>query len=153
MTDSSGRTNAVRERAHSRLTVGLILAAVLIVGIGAFAVWRNSELASNNKVTQISTPAATASDGPSQVAASSAALSTVNELRETIAALQSTQKQILEEIASIKQKLASEQGERKLLTNQLGSLSVRMDELTAASASIAEGTSTGQSPKKRTKSR
>src|SRR5437868_1215444 len=93
MTDSSGRTNAVRERAHPRLIVGLILAAVLIVGIGAFAVWRNSELASTNKVTQISTPAATASDDPSQIAASSAALSTVKELRETIAALQSTQKQ------------------------------------------------------------
>ena len=91
-------------------------------------------------------------DVPSPVAAANAAPS-VNDLRETVAALQSTQKQILDEIGNIKQKIAAEQGERKLLTAQLGSLSLRLDELSAVSASIAESASTEQSQKRRAKSR
>jgi hypothetical protein len=77
----------------------------------------------------------------------------VNDLRETVAALQSTQKQILDEIGNIKQKSASEQGERKLLTARLGSLSLRLDELSSASAAIAESAPTQQSRKRRAKSR
>ncbi len=91
-------------------------------------------------------------DTPSPAAAANAALPPLNDLREASAAVQSTQRQILEEIDSIKQKIAFEQGERKLLTAQLGSLSVRLDELSALSASFGQSASTGQSQKRRAKS-
>ena len=147
MTDSSGRPSPTGERASSRLTVGLILVVVLVAGIGAFAAWRNSVSASNDEVAQNQSPAATVSV-PSP---SANAVPSVDELRERLAGLQSTQRQILDEIDSLKQKIAAEQGERKLLAAQLGSLSVRLDEFSAAAASITERSS-GQ-PKSRPKSR
>jgi uncharacterized protein HemX len=154
MSDSSGRTHPARERAGSPLTVGILLVAVLIVGIGAFAAWRNSVSARNDRLAQNSRPATTAAiDVRSPATVPDAALPSLHGFQQTVAALQSSQRQILDEIDGIKQKIASEQGERKLLTNQLGSLSVRLDELSAASASIAERASTAQAQRSRAKLR
>ena len=156
MRDMSGQPNPVKERSGSSLTavltVGLILAVAILAGIGGFAAWHSSVSANDVEVVQTSSAAPVRVDVPSPVVAATLAPSG-NDLRETVDALQSTQGQILTEIASIKQKIAAEQGERKLLTAQLGSLSLRLDELSAASASMAESATTGQSQKKRAKSR
>ena len=153
MSNSSGQTSYDRKRTGSPLTIGLTLVVAIIVGVGGFAAWRNSMSASDNdKVAQNSAPATVPVNVPSPVAAAIPDPS-LNDLREAVAAIQSAQKQILDEIGSIKQRIAAEQGERKLLTAELGSLSVRLDELSAASASMTEGASAGQSQKKRTKSR
>jgi len=158
MSDSSVQINTIRNRSGSRLTVvltvvGLILVVAIAGGIAGFTAWRNSVSASNDRVTPDSMPAFTVPvDVPSPVAAANAAPS-VNDLRETVAALQSTQKQILDEIGNIKQKIAFEQGERKLLNAQLGSLSLRLEELSAVSAAIAESPPTEQSQKRTAKSR
>ena len=157
MNDASGQPHPVKERSGSPLTavltVGLILVVAIVAGIGGFAVWRNSVSASNDRVTRDSTPAFTVPVDVRSPAAAADPAPSVNDLRETVAALQSTQKQILDEIANIKQKIAAEEGERKLLTAQLGSLSVRLDELSAASASMSESATAGQSQKRRAKNR
>lgn len=154
MHDSSGRTHVVQQRAGSPLTGRLVIGFILLVMVGAgigFAVWRNSASATKDTAAQESTRAAAVPVDIASVAAK--ASPTLNDFQETIESLKTSQKQILEEIESIKQKIAAEQGERKLLTAQLGSLSLRLDELSAASASISEGGSTGQSQKRRAKSR
>jgi len=153
MSDSSDRTNATRERAGSPLAAGLTLLAVLFFGIGAFAVWRNSVSPSNDLLSQNWTATSTKPIDIPSPTTTNATPPTINELQQTVAALQSTQRQLLNEIETVKQKIDAEQGERKLLTNQIGSLSVRLDELSAASASIAEGASTRQSQKRRAKGR
>lgn len=143
MSDLSGRTSRIGERPRSRQIVGLILVVALIAVIGTIAAWRNNMSTANDRVAQNLTPAATV-PVPSPAAAPNVAPPSVDELQETVDALQSTQRQILDEIGSLTQKLAAEQGERKLLATQLGSLSLRLDELSAASASIAERAPGGQ---------
>ena len=146
MSDSSGQTN-FRKRSRP-LTIGLILVVAIITGIGGFAAWRNN--LSAKETLAHAAPVPVSNQSPVVAAIPDPSL---NDLRESVAAIQSTQKQILDEIGNIKQRIAAEQGERKLLTAQLGSLSLRLDELSAASASMTEGASAGQSQKKRAKSR
>jgi hypothetical protein len=59
-------------------------------------------------------------------------------LKELVAGLEASHKQVSDEVVDLKRQLAAEQGERKMLAEQLGSLSSRVDSLTASAASKAK---------------
>ena len=77
----------------------------------------------------------------------------INALKESVAGLEASRKQVSDEVADLKRQLAAEQGERKMLAEQLGSLSSRVDSLTASLASRADTLASEPSQKKRAKSR
>lgn len=65
----------------------------------------------------------------------------VDEMRQVVAALQQTTKEIqtsqqklTEQVTDLQRRVAAEQGERKLLSDQLGSISGRVDALASSNA-------------------
>jgi uncharacterized protein (DUF3084 family) len=62
----------------------------------------------------------------------------INALKESVAGLEGSRKQLSDEVADLKRQLGTEQGERKMLAEQLGSLSSRIDTLAASLASREE---------------
>jgi hypothetical protein len=73
--------------------------------------------------------------------------------KESVAGLEASRKQVSDEVVGLKRQLAAEQGERKMLAEQLGSLSSRVDSLAASVASRADTVASEPSQKKRPKSR
>jgi chromosome segregation ATPase len=76
----------------------------------------------------------------------------LNELQQSVKGLQASQQHITDQLEVIQRQLASEQGERKLLSEQVGALSGRVDGLSASATSVTTGTAS-QSPKKKPASR
>ena len=64
--------------------------------------------------------------------------------QQTVSELQSAQQKNADQIAELQRQLAAEQGERKLLSDQLGALSARVDSLLSPNAEA-----TGPAPKPR----
>lgn len=67
----------------------------------------------------------------------------VDEMRQAAAALQQTTKEIQtnqqklsEQVTDLQRRVAAEQGERKLLSDQLGSISGRVDALASSNADV-----------------
>jgi hypothetical protein len=147
MTDSSAQTQPAS--AHKSRTGPLAVLALILVagGIGAFALWRSGERPATEAVAQSPAHPAPQTAPPEQSTAS------INALKESVAGLEASRKQVSDEVADLKRQLVAEQGERKMLAEQLGSLSSRVDSLAASLASRAETVATEPSQKKRAKSR
>jgi uncharacterized protein HemX len=131
-----------------------IIAAVLIlaaVGLGAATVlWRNFGQSDQSSPVASAQPAGqtqAAPSAPTRTEASDETRQAANALEQTVQDLQASQQQMADRLDDIKRKLEAEQGERKLLSEQVGALSARVDGLTKSSASIATGT--GGAKKKR----
>ncbi len=56
------------------------------------------------------------------------------DLQQAVQDVRSGQQKLSDQLADVQRKLASESGERKLLSDQLGSLSARVDALASANA-------------------
>jgi Tfp pilus assembly protein FimV len=81
------------------------------------------------------------------VEASDDTMRSLNELQQSVRGLQASQQQMADQLELIQRQLASEQGERKMLSEQVGALSGRVDGLSTPATSVTTGT-TSQSPKK-----
>jgi uncharacterized protein HemX len=117
----------------------LVLALVVVLGIGGF-IWmdRRIDAVQGATVTRQDTGAGT-NDQAAQAVAS---------LQDSIQKLQSDQKKLGDELTDIQRKIAAEGGERKLLSDQLGALSARLDSLASANAESTP-TTTPQAQKNR----
>jgi uncharacterized coiled-coil protein SlyX len=69
---------------------------------------------------------------------------TVAALEQTVKGIQSSQQNLVDRIADIRRKIASDGGERKLMSDQLGALSSRVDALASANADSAGNTQSGR---------
>jgi chromosome segregation ATPase len=76
----------------------------------------------------------------------------LNELRQSVTGLQTSQQHMADQLELIQRQLASEQGERKMLSEQVEALSGRVDGLSASAPSVTTGTAS-QSAKKKPASR
>jgi chromosome segregation ATPase len=126
------------------MAVVLVLAAVCL---GGFFVWQNygrltdPTAGGQPAVQSQAPPRAQASDETKQV---------LNALEQTVKDLQASQQQTADQLSEIKRDLAAEQGERKMLSEQIGALAGRVDSLAAApSSSVAPGATGNASAKKK----
>ena len=146
MSDSSTQPSNNHKSGPGLLTI--VLTLILVAGsIGAFAVWQGLLTPTTKAVAQSPAPSATQPPAPEQSTAS------IQALKESVAGLEASRKQVSDEVVDLKRQLAAEQGERKLLTEQLGSLSRRVDSLTASVASRADTVASEPAQKNRPKSR
>jgi uncharacterized protein HemX len=130
---------------------GTAIATVLIVlalGIGAFVYFRHGEFAGSQTAAQSAAAPATV-----DTAAQQGAIPSIAPLKQSVADLQASQKQLSDQVTDLKRQLAAEQGERKMLSEQLGSLSGRVDSLSASYAAAPMDAPSSPAPsKRRTKS-
>ena len=73
---------------------------------------------------------------------------TVAALQQSVQDIQANEKRLGEQISDLQQKLAQEDGDRKLLSDQLGSLSSRLDAIASANgeSTAAAGPKTRRRP-------
>ena len=148
MIEPSAQTQPSSTHRSGTGLLAIVLTLILVAGgIGAFALWRSRETPTTQAVVQSPAPSATQIAVPEQSTAS------INALKEAVARFDASLQQVSDELADLKRQLAREQGERKLLAEQLGSLSSRVDSLAASAASRAESLASEPSQKKRAKSR
>jgi hypothetical protein len=132
-----------------------VIAAVLIlavVGLGTTVLWRNFGQSDQSSPAAGAQPAGQTQAAPSAATRAEASDETKrapNALEQTVKDLQASQQQMADRLDDIKRKLDAEQGERKMLSEQVGGLSARVDSLTASSASIATGSGANASAKKK----
>lgn len=109
---------------HSRRAVlPLVLVALaVILAVGGF-VWMNYKI---EALRQAAAPQQ--ASGVDDIRLATAALG------QTLKDVQAGQQKLAEQLADVQRKLASESGERKLLSEQVGALSSRVDSLASANA-------------------
>jgi uncharacterized coiled-coil protein SlyX len=71
-------------------------------------------------------------------------------LQQTTKEIQASQQKLSEKVTDLQRRVAAEQGERKLLSDQLGSISGRVDSLASSSA---DANSNAQPPEKNRRSK
>jgi uncharacterized protein HemX len=125
-------------RGSSRAIIAsvLILAILAAAGVGASVWWRNSGRSNE--------PATTAGAQPSDETRQ--ALATIGQ---TVKEIQASQQQTAARLDEMKRQLDAEGGERKMLSEQVGALSGRVDSLVSSSASVSPGPSRKPSAKKK----
>lgn len=112
----------------------LVVALVIVLAAGGF-VWTNREIQALQ--------AAMAQPRDSGDTRGQA------DLQQTVQDVRSGQQKLSDQLADVQRKLASESGERKLLSDQLGSLSARVDALASANAdSTAAPPAPAQNPQR-----
>jgi uncharacterized protein HemX len=137
------------ERSRSGRMVALVVLLLSVVGIGAVVFWVNYGELSVPSRTATAEPAAQPPVPSSpRVEASDDTMQAVNALQQSVKNLQASQQHTADQLELIQRKLASEQGERKLLSEQVGALSGRVDGLSTSATSVTTGTAS-QSPKKK----
>ena len=128
--------------------IAIIVLLVLAAGLGATVAWQNYGPAAEPSKTASVQPAVQ-SQVPQRAEPSDD--QALNALQQAVKDLQASQQQTADQLSETKRELAAEQGERKMLSEQVGALAGRVDGLAAASASsVAAGTTgTASSKKKR----
>ena len=137
--------------------VALVVLLLSVVGIGAVVFWVNYGELNVPPGTATAEPAAQPAAQPPvpsspRVEASDDTMQAVNALQQSVKNLQASQQHTADQLALIQRKLASEQGERKLLSEQVGALSGRVDGLSTSATSVATGIAS-QSAKRKSASR
>ncbi len=103
---------------------GLVVIVVVVVGGALF--WRNNHAQHVSAPAMEATGPGTAAPAPTQQA--------VTDLQQTVKDLQSAHDRDESRISDLQQQLSAEQGERKLLSEQIGGLAGRLDGLEKARA-------------------
>jgi peptidoglycan hydrolase CwlO-like protein len=127
MTDHQPDHVATRSSQH-RLVPWLIVVLVIILAGGAIF-WTN-----HNAVTKSEAPLQKADVSPPQDPAVEQIKQTLSALQQTVQDIQSGQQKLVEQINDIQRKSSADQGERKMLSEQLGALSARVDTLVSTNA-------------------
>jgi chromosome segregation ATPase len=130
----------------------LVVLLLSVVGISA-VLWANYGQLSALSPTATTQPATQpqAMSSP-RVEVSDDAIQSLNALQQSVKGIQASQQHTADQLERIQRQLASEQGERQLLSEQVGALSGRVDGLSTSAASISTGTAS-QSPKRKPASR
>ena len=118
--------------------IALVLLLLFVAGLGAAVLWANSgQLRSPSPTTVaeqvIRLPQAPAS--PSEVNNSDDTAQTLNALQQSVKELQATQQQMAAQLELVDRQLKREQGERQLMSEQIGALSGRVDSQSTSSPS------------------
>lgn len=122
----------VARTASSRRILPWVL-AILLLAVGGVVLW------ANNRVETVSSPNIAAQSGAGEQAAAResaedqakqgliAPQNDIASLQQSVKDLQSSQQRISDQLTELQRQLLSEQGERKLLGDQLGALSSRVN--------------------------
>jgi uncharacterized protein HemX len=155
MGDTPRKTQLPKNGETSRwgLVVALVVLLLSVVGIGTAVFWTNDGQSSAPSRTATAQPAAPPqAPSPPRVEASDDTMQELNALRQSLKGLQASEQHLADQLEVIERQLASEQGERKLLSEQVGALSGRVDGLSTSATSVTTGTAS-QSLKKKPASR
>jgi septal ring factor EnvC (AmiA/AmiB activator) len=128
-----------------------ILLAMLffVAGVGAIVFWSNSA-----PMDEQSRTAAQMNARPeaAQVEKSNDMFQALTALKQSVKELETSRREISDQLDEVKRQLAAQEGERKMLTDQVGALSGRLDSLSASATSMPPGNQ-GNAPAKKSKSR
>jgi uncharacterized protein HemX len=141
------------KRSRSGRTVSSVALLLAVVGISAAVFWATygqfGAFSLRGAAAQLQTP------DPShpRMEASDDTNPSLNSLSQSVQELRASQQHATEELELIQRQLASEQGERKLLSDQVGALSGRVSGLSvpqrnALASSVTTGTAV-QAPKRK----
>ncbi len=112
-----------------RMLPWLLILAVVVIG-GAF-IWANNHAGKN------SSPVAANQSGAQQASASPGETKqALASLQQAVNDLKSARQQDADQIADLQRQLSAEEGERKLLSDQVSALSGRVDGLEKARAEV-----------------
>jgi uncharacterized protein HemX len=116
------------ERSRSRRTVTSVVLLLFVVGISAVVFWATYGRLDALSRTATAQPQI---EDPShaRVEASDDTMPSLHALQQSVQDLQAAQQRTADQLDLIQRQLASEQGERKLLSDQVGSLSGRVSGL------------------------
>ncbi len=126
MSDMSDQSD--NDRPGSRRAPPWFVLAIVAVLAGGALLWANHWRSSN------SAKVATAQPAPPPPVVDDAARQAVAALQQAVKDLQTAQQGAADQMRDVQRQLAAEQGERKLLSEQLGALSARVDSLMAPNA-------------------
>jgi uncharacterized protein HemX len=115
---------------QSRRVVLWVLVLVL-VAIGGAVFWGNRSERDSSRVTTVQSEAAQPSPTPQDDAKQA-----ITALQQAVKDLQSANQRAVEQIADLQRQLSAEEGERKLLADQVGALSARLNDLEKARAEM-----------------
>lgn len=114
---------------NSSVSLWLAVLLAIILAAGSFY-WTNHKFEALRATA--ATPAA-----PAQHSDSVPIKQAIAALQQTVQDVQLTQQRLADELNELQRKLASEEGDRKLLSEQLGALSSRVDAMASANAESA----------------
>jgi hypothetical protein len=126
----------------------IVLLVLAVVSLGATLVWQNYGPAAEPSKTASVQPTAQ-SQAPQSAEPSDETNQALNALQQAVKDLQASQQQMADQLSETKRERAAEQGEQKMLSEEVGSLVGRVDGLTAASGSVVAGTTATTSSKKK----
>jgi septal ring factor EnvC (AmiA/AmiB activator) len=112
-------------RTHRQVLPWLVVALIVVLAGGMF-VWMSNRIDALQAATAIRQDS-----GVEQTRRAVAAL------EQTVKDIQSSQQSLVDRIAEVQRKLASEGSNRKLMSDQLGALGARVDGLASANAESA----------------
>lgn len=127
-----------------------VVALLLVIGAGALVVKYGPFATSSPSATVQSEPQPSAPSAQTQ--ASEETIRVIEDLQQSVKAIQTAQQRAADQLEKIQRDLSSEQGERKMLSEQVGALAGRVDALSPATPQVTTGT-TSPSPKKKPTSR
>jgi uncharacterized protein HemX len=133
MSSSSDEAKAAPAR-HVRFGLRRALAVAIVllaISLGAVVLWE--------KYGGMDASSSTAADPTVTTAAATETAEVSDMTSQVLKELQSSQQQMAEKLEDIQRQLASEQGERRLLSEQLAALSSRVNALSASNASATTG--------------
>jgi chromosome segregation ATPase len=123
----------------------LIFAAI---AVGATVAWQKYGFSA--EPTTASVQPAVQSQPTLQANPSDETKQALNALEQTVKDIHASQQQMADQLSETKRQIAAEQGERKMLSEQVGALAGRLDSLAAASASsVTPGTAGSAAAKKK----
>jgi hypothetical protein len=115
--------------------VAVVVLLLSIAVIGAVIFWANRGELSAPSRTATTQPAAQPPQAPSpppRLEASDDTMQSLNALQQSVKDLQSSQQHLTDQLDLVQRRLAAEQGERKMLSEQVGALSGRVDGLSTS---------------------
>ncbi|MCA6112243.1 hypothetical protein [Bradyrhizobium cenepequi] len=121
MTEPTSQTDT-RQRRSPLPWLAVVLAAAIVAG-GAF--WMNHDAGRKSAAEQQKADMLPAIEQIKQ---------TISSLQRTVQDIQSDQQKLAGQVTYLQQKASAQQGERKLLSDQLGALSARVDTLVSSNA-------------------
>jgi hypothetical protein len=127
MTDPSSHVDT---RQHRSFVPWLAVAIIAVVVAGGFF-WINRDSGTKSETPA---PQPQASVQPPPDPAVEQLKQTLSSLQQTVKDIQSGQQKLADEITDTRQKASTDQGERKMLSDQIGALSARVDALVATNA-------------------
>ncbi|EHR01343.1 hypothetical protein [Bradyrhizobium sp. WSM471] len=116
----------------------VIVALVVFAGV-ASVIWMNNRI-----------EALEAANAPHQVLNGDETQHTLAALQQSLNDIKNGQTTLADQVSQLQRRIAAEQGERKLLSDQLGSISGRVD---ALSSSNAEANTSPQQPQRNRRSK